>query len=392
MNFMRRIIIVIDTEITQRDYDRLGVETLLSHGFQVELWDISRVLHPEVENPNKSPVRFPRILLLEFKKRDEFTKAMGSLDANVLVLCFVGYYWGTRFLFRALSRGNIPYAVRVTDPLPNTRRFANPIGPDTPKKAMKFIVNKLALRFYPSLGIQPARFLLVGGQRSYESPPYPVDLHGGRTRVIPLHSHDYDTYLQVRDRVIPDDSTFAVFIDGNDFYHLDFRYIGERIPSWLEAYFSSLRAFFDHVEKTLQVRIVIAAHPSSQYTDEQRAHFGDREVIRGKTAELVRQARVVILHASTAVNFAILFEKPILFITDHNYEKYPLGPYIEAIAEELGKKPIYLDEPLLIDWKKELTVDSTVYHSYRHSYIKMDGSPDLPVWEIFSRFLQSEKE
>jgi hypothetical protein len=390
---VRTIIIVCDTEFTARDYEREGIETLLSHGFGVEVWDTSRVVHPEVQNPNTSSVRFPGgIVHKKFIDRDEFAYAVRSLDSNALVLCNIAYYWSTLFLFRSLSRRNLRYAVRVTDTLPKARRFSDPFTLEAPRRALYFIANKLLLRFYSSLGVQPARFLLAGGETSCQSPLYPIDFQGGKTQLVPLHALDYDTYLQVRDRDIPDGDAIAVFLDGNDFYHLDLRYMGQAVPSWIETYFSNLRAFFDHVEKALGVRIVIAAHPLSQYTPAQRACFGEREVILGKTAELVKRCSFVIIHASTAVNLAILFQKPILFITDHNYERYPPGPYIEAMAEELGKKPIYLDEPLTIDWGRELAVDKAVYHSYRRSYIKMDGSPDLPIWEIFARFLQAGKE
>jgi len=154
------------------------------------------------------------------------------------------------------------------------------------------------------------------------------------------------------------------------------------------AYFSNLRRFSDHLERELGVRVVIAAHPLAQYTPEQKAHFGAREVIQGRTADLVRRCRFAILHASTAVNLAVLFEKPVLFLTDHQYERYVVGPYVEAISKELGKKPIYLDEPLPTDWDEQLKVDRGTYHYYKRSYIKTEGSEDRPSWEILARFLK----
>ena len=279
----------------------------------------------------------------------------------------------------------------VCNSLPAVRRYANPFTKDAPIKAFHRGLNRLILRYYMYLGVEPARLLLAGGEKSCRSPPYPVDLKNGRTRLVALHALDYDTYLQEKDRSQPGDDSIAVFLDSDDFYHLDLRRMGVPIPPWVETFYADLRAFFDQVERARGVKIVIAAHPLSQYTPGQRAHFGEREVILGRTAELVRRSRFVITGPSTAVNLAVLFGKPVVFVTSHDYESYPFGPIIEAMAGELGKEPVYLDEPLKIDWDRELTVDGGVYHSYVRSYIKMEGSPDLPFWEIFSSFLEAWK-
>ena len=393
MHGIRTIIFILEAEFTPRDYDRFGVETLRSHGFQVKVWDISPVIHPEVHHPDSSSGSLSTGgLVRKFLHRKDIRDAIGLLDRSDLVLCFIGYSLSTLFLYRSLSRKKIPYAVMVTNALPAVRRFTGTVRLDTPMKALRRMADFLILRYYSLFGVEPAGICLYGGETSLRGIPYPVDIEEGKTVCLPLHAFDYDTWLGMGNSATSPDEVFGVFLDGYDFYHLDLRRMGEPIPPWVEIYFSNLRTFFDHVEKTLGVRIIVAAHPLSHYTAVQRTHFGERKVIQGKTAELVKRCRFVIVHASTAVNLAVLFQKPIIFITDHNYEKYPFGPYIEVMADELGKKLIYIDEPLDIDWGRELAVDKAVYYSYRRSYIKSEGSPDLPYWEIFAHFLKAEKE
>jgi hypothetical protein len=54
------------------------------------------------------------------------------------------------------------------------------------------------------------------------------------------------------------------------------------------------------------------------------------------------------------------------------------------VASEFGESPVNLDRPDLraVDWRKELSVDPRKYADYRNRYIKADGSPEMPLWDI----------
>jgi hypothetical protein len=385
-NSIRTIIILQEREFSARDYARFGVEFLQRGGFRVEAWEISAVLHPDAASPDPSPTPLPgEFIPRRFTAKGEVLHAVRGLGPSTLVICMIGSSLSTLFVYRALSRKEIPYAVTVTNALPMPGRHTGNFRLDLPAKILFAILNTLLLRYYSLVGVRPASLCLVGGEGSLEVSPYPLDPVDGGTVLLPIHTLDYDSYLEVRDPPVPSDPALAVFIDGNDFYHLDLRFIGEPIPPWVDTYFSSLRRFFDKVEGILGVQVVIAVHPLARYTPEQGAHFGERELVQGRTVELVKRCRLVILHASTAVNLAVLFEKPIIFVTDQYYVRYPIGPYIEAISREL-----YLDGHSPPDWERELSVDKEAYGRYRRRFIKSDKSPDLPSWEILARYLKGE--
>jgi hypothetical protein len=59
----------------------------------------------------------------------------------------------------------------------------------------------------------------------------------------------------------------------------------------------------------LDLTVVIAGHPCGHY-EKRPDFFQGRKVIQGKTAELVKNAKLVILLESAAINFAILYKKP----------------------------------------------------------------------------------
>ena len=112
-------------------------------------------------------------------------------------------------------------------------------------------------------------------------------------------------------------------------------------------------------------------------------YFEGLQVEYGKTAELIRDCSAVVCHDSTAIQFAVLFGKPVIFVTTDELIPCYEGRSIAKVAAELGKTPINLDADLrTVDWRDQLRVDSRRYAQYRNEYIKTDGSPQLPVWDI----------
>lgn len=139
---------------------------------------------------------------------------------------------------------------------------------------------------------------------------------------------------------------------------------------------------------------MIAAHPRSDYPGKPDC-FEGRSIIQGKTASLIRDSSFVIAHSSTAINFAVLYQKPVLFITTDELQKKVsgmdiIGLYIPAIAAELGKVPVNIDHISGFCWEREMAVDADAYHRYKNNYIKKEGTPEEPMWEIFYSFIEKD--
>lgn len=104
---------------------------------------------------------------------------------------------------------------------------------------------------------------------------------------------------------------YAVFCDQFFPEHPDFEYLGgiNRIDEIKIKYRNELNSFFDYLEKKYSVRIVIAAHPKSNYKGDE---FGGRDIIRGKTMELVKNAEFSVVHGSMSISYSVLFNVPII--------------------------------------------------------------------------------
>ena len=272
-------------------------------------------------------------------------------------------------LYHILTKLKYRCLVRHTGLLPAPFRRATPflgsIKAWFSQRVTEFMVNHHNL-----FGIAPVDFFLGGGKASFSgSSPYPT---GPSTRYLNGHAPDYDVYIELmkKGQMKSQVHKIAVFLDSDDFHHPDLVRMGGSAPLWEGMYYARLRRFFDIVEAIFGVHVIIAAHPLSTSTDTSR--FGSREIIKGMTGDLVRASAFVIAHASTAINMAVLFWKPIIFITDMDYVDFYVGPLIESMAGALRKKPIYIDDPAIYkaNLNTALHVDPIAYHRYIDEYIR----------------------
>ena len=135
--------------------------------------------------------------------------------------------------------------------------------------------------------------------------------------------------------------------------------------------------------------VIIAAHPRSQY-EKMPGLFNGREVIKGKTLELIAASESVLTHSSTAINFAILFKKPITFLTSDRIEQEPLyGSFIRHYASLFNKETINMEQFLKDVVPIDLRVDEKLYNLYQNNYIKIDNSANAYCWNIVGSCIQN---
>ena len=87
-------------------------------------------------------------------------------------------------------------------------------------------------------------------------------------------------------------------------------------------FYGSLNSFFSKVEQHFGCKVVIAAHPSSVYTNNP---FDGRDIIYNKTCELIKDCTAVCMHTSNALSYAILFNKPLALLTNKAFNKPDLN-------------------------------------------------------------------
>ena len=385
---IKRIIFLTEYPINKWDYDRLGIETLQSNGFGVEIWDLTPFLRPKayLEIKIKESVDFKNLSVFFYKK--EISTRLKELDASCFIICLLPYSLETVWIFRLISKYRIPYGVIIANAIPfsvrdGRRNIFKKLFKELPKLRLHNLFTRaFAYLPYGLLGVSPASVILAGGEKSLLSLRYPFSLQ--RTRIIWVHALDYDIYLKENNPAGKKDT--VVFLDENLPFHTDYLYLKIKPFSSAQDYYPALCRFFSVVEQKTGSKVIIAAHPRSNYQS-QPDYFEGREVVKGRTAQLVRDSRFVIAHVSTAINYAVLFKKPVVFVATDSINLSFIGQWLRLFSSALNKNIINLSGQYSFDPEKELTIDQDKYSQYRNDFIKKDGSENILFWELFSKSL-----
>lgn len=401
---IKRVIFFSTFPFNQRDFKRFGIKILENNGFDVEVWDLAQVASPRLFRNYVPPDNIvERQGLRRFSTVHEAVEAIASLSDEDFVV-----YGGGSYLMRdlpilqALAKVPTEYAVITANAFPtgpldidgkkasHYHTVTNRIKNITTKKLAKYIENMMLTMIpHPLLGLKPAAIKLAGGASSH-NPPHPLTT-ASETETYWIHAPDYDNYLDVKENGQEAVNNYIVFLDSYVPFHPDIHSsnVVAQQPFSPEEYYSVLCRFFDSVEAEMRCSVIIAAHPRAQY-DKLPDYFNGRKVVRGKTCELVKGCRFSITQQSSSVNYAVLFQKPVLFVTWDSFNLVPfLARPLNILASWLNKTPINLSYVINIDWSKELKVDEEAYSNYSYHYIKIPGTPQLPLWQVVADHLKS---
>ena len=385
---INKILFFTNYPFTQRDYVRFGIDILTQNGFNIEIWDFTPILRSHVIDAVEifdsiNIKHYHQFLCLHDAKH-----AIGKLNPSCFIVNLINYDLKSFSIYRVISDTKLPYCVLTALALPlpiNKKSFINRLKESTPFEVLNKIFTNIPYNF---MGIRPATTILVGGIASTES-NYPINK---QTEILWLHTLDYDLYLNELCSTDMDkiDLNMGVFIDQYLPHHPDYITLNKTHPTTPSEYYPKINKFFDNLENKYGVNITIAAHPSSNY-DKYPDYFGGKPVIKESTIKLIKKCGFVIAHASTAINFAVLFNKPVLFITTKELQQNIMSSYIESMALKLGKKPICIDDPTNINSEIDyLSINEKAYATYKNSYVKKDGSDDLPFWQIFANYIKKK--
>lgn len=385
-----KIIFIIESIFNLRDYHRFGISILTQRGFQVGIWDLSAYLAPEYYKnyTPPDPINFINHITIRRKSEvDNLLQGLNSQDYVVALfsvnrksLYIVEYLYINKINYGSAAFGTLPFSITQ---LSLGKKIKRAIG-----NPQQFLLNAYHLLARQKLKLPPLNFIIVGGSTQKKAVIKRQDF-GEKTNIIDAHALDYDRFLEEEQtsekRIIEGD--YMVFLDEFGPYHPDNLSIFREPDVNMDTYYTDMNNFFNLLEADLGIQVVIAAHPRSNY-DKMENPFGGRKIIFANTIRLVKYAQIVLIHASTAVNFAVLYFKPLCFLSSSDYSIHYLH-MIDSMAKNLSKKVIDISDYKYIP-SDYLSVDNTAYKKYKELFIKIDGTPEKNVWEIFADFIEQK--
>ena len=91
------------------------------------------------------------------------------------------------------------------------------------------------------------------------------------------------------------------------------------------------------------------------------------------------------MHYSTAVSYCVLFNKPIIFITNNELKYKRAGYQIKTLTDSLGSNIINIDNAFK---KIKPNVNFFKYKKFKNNYLKYPGSEEQNSWDIINEYLK----
>ena len=362
--------------------------------FDFEYWNLSAIY----EHSTVHSIVGEKIIK-DFSSLKKVEEEIIKYKDSTLFIFNINYYANVYTLFRLFSkykcqtaffaRGALPFPL-LSEPLIK-KIFLKSKSLTDPRNLTKIVLNQLAAAARRIQLIKPFTYIFFAGKQGVSTIGYGREYGLNKSKLIPVNSSDFDKSLLLKNKTGRElNERYCVFLDAFLPYHPDFDLLKMKKVD-ATSYYNSLNNFFDYVEASCNIKVVVAAHPRSNY-EESDAYKG-RTILKFKTAELIKGSEFVLAHASTSISFAVVFKKPVVFIYNNDIKEtypYTMYPLVLHFAEVLKSICINIDENTRLNFKVS-NVDENSYNNYKYNYLTNKESENLLTEKVFIDFLKSLK-
>ena len=331
-----KILFLTDNLFLKRDYRKFGFKYLKNY-FQIEIINVSQITNPAfvpLIKKNKSIYKDVKFFknFKDFKEYLLKNKFHYSYD-------FLGIDFSSWRIRKLLNKKKIKILKVFNDDetvfYEKKKKLLNKILDNLKNNRFNIQMNK---NFVWDYGIfhNSHAFNLINKKKC--------------KKYIKTNTFDFDTFLENKYKKNLNYKNYFVFIDNSISDHPDYNYHGVTLDINEKNYLKDLKLFFDKFEKLYNSKIIIAANPKKFYKN--KKIFGNRIIKYDLTSLLIKNAKGVLLHNSKAINFAVLYKKPVFFLTTNEINKTWFGNYTNIVSNFFNQKIININSFKLRDIKK----------------------------------------
>ena len=394
---MNKIIFLCGRYLEKRDFIQFGISRYQKKNIKVEIWYLNQLVK---RNYKTKRFKLNNIDIKEIKNLSSLENELKKNMSNCLYNSKINYSFDTMKIYKLLSKYGTNYLVQAS-------MFSNKQGRQGKiKNSLKNKFNLLIKKKFfhikkiflykifnlisPTiLGIKKAKYVYLMGKESYLNRKS-HKLVGKKTSLIWGHHRSYDDFLRSGARKIKTKKKKALYIDSGAPYGPDLIELGldDLKPN---SYYRSVRMFLEKLNKNFGYKIEISCHPKIGIGNLKK-HFKNFPIKVHKTIDQVMNSDLIVLHDSTARNFAVMYKKPVIFITNNEELKSVYNHYGDTskIANLVNKKPLNIDLCSNIDIKNNLILNRKIYQNYFTNFIKFRGEKKLQP-EIIIQKLKNDR-
>ena len=224
------------------------------------------------------------------------------------------------------------------------------------------------------LNIEPNKIFVAG---EFFKKSLNKKFSSNKFEIIDFNSVDYSNFINFKKKKKKKKKIkykYAVFIaEPGPTNFNDFVYMGLKYDLESDVIYEKNCNFFRSIEKNSNLKVIIASHPKSENDKYLYPKF---LIVKNNIIELVKNCEFVIAIRSTAISYAVIFKKPIIFLTnkfrklDQNEIKFD-----RFLASFFNSTPIDIAENFdNKDFKKFLKVNNRLYENYLKDYLSSNNT------------------
>ena len=388
-----KVIYVRYFPLTEAIYKDLYFEELLKNDIEVVYLDLTDLFYKKSKLSNG--FEFNGIEKINsYKQLKKYLKAQDNSDT--LFISIMTFEWRVFKLFRIFTKFNLNLGVFARGVFPSNSNSANKFSIIKFLKKINvenikaFLGGKIAYLAKKYGFIKPYDYIFKAGEFGHFGIGLGAEIDFHKAKKIEVNTVDYDQFLLHSKSPPFQLNEFIVFLDQYLPYHPDSNYFNIKTVK-PEPYFNEINSFFAKIELLTGKKVVIAAHPKAEKYHELNPYAG-RQIFFNQSNDLVKNAFLVMTHASTAICFPICYKKKILLLlSDYLNERLPHFYYVaQSISEACGATIVKIDSEDAIDLSEKIELEK--YNEFKYRDLTSEKTESQLSGDIFINFIKSVNE
>jgi len=385
-----KVVYVRYLPLTSTIYKDFYFEELLQNKIKVEYLDVTELFYPE--RVTTVTLDFEGVIKVKsYKQLELYLKQ--QLNDEVLYISLMTFESRVFKLHRLFTKFNLNLGVFGRGDFPSDisdvkSKLVRILKIISFSRILLFCANRSTILLKKWSYLKPYDYIFKAGEFGHWRLGMGSEIDFAKAKIVELNTADYDEFLLHREFHLENKNNYIVFLDQYLPYHPDARFLKIKTVE-PEKYFKEINSFFDKLEEKTGQKVIIAAHPKADLYKEINP-YNNRTIFFNKSNDLVKQASLVLTHASTAVCFPICYEKRLILLVS-DYLDIVLPHFIliaKAIANACDATIIAMDKE--IETQIPEKINSEKYSDFKYKYLTSVQSENKFSKDIFINFLKSE--
>ena len=366
---MPKAILFFENLVDNFQLERFGINYLKKKKFKYEVYNLSAYTRPKFFKNTRKKISYSRNL----KNIDEITKKIQSFNKDDIVFFHLGLSIKSLLIIKILNKRKIKFVFFEFGNLPifsYTLFQKLLIFLKYPTKSFRHFVRNKFIRVLSSLYFYPYYYIYAGNI-------FASKLKSKISINVPDIDHDrfiiYKRNKKSLNSKKKDSKKKYILYLETPYNHPDGLYENDRLPPEkvcsYNDYYNPLSKFLKFISTKLKIKIKLFLHPKSNLRKYPISHSG--KIKTYSNLSIFENCKFIFLHNSTAIKFAVLFNKPIVFLNQNNFSvsnqnniKY-LSKYFKQKYINFSEISYYKN----LDSKFHLVKNKKIFEKFKKNYI-----------------------